>query len=220
MHALKNFLTHHWFAKLFSMVLATMLWITISSEANSEIGIVVPLEYRNVPAQLEITGDTTNTVEVRLRGPAALIKEVSLKNISAIVDLSKLPEGEKIVQLTQHNMRVPFGIEVVRVNPAQIRLNLEVTMSKKIPVTVRLEGEAAHGVEVVGTNVEPATVEVQGPESKVRSLQAVPTAIVKIDGKKESFSQSVDLDLPDPMVRLQYLSPVQVHVTIRERGSR
>jgi len=33
----------------------------------SEVGFEVPLEYRNIPAQLEITGDTANTVEVRLR---------------------------------------------------------------------------------------------------------------------------------------------------------
>jgi len=144
----REFLTRNWFAKLFSVVLATMLWITISGEANSEIGIIVPLEYRNVPHLLEITGDTTNSVEVRLRGPGTLIKAISPQDISATVDLGGIRPGEKIVQLTQRNVRVPFGVDIVRVNPAQIRLNLERTLSKTIPVLVKISGEPLPGFKV------------------------------------------------------------------------
>ena len=200
MRTLKEFLTRNWFAKLFSLVLATMLWITISSEANSEIGILIPLEYRNIPAQLEVTGDTTNTVEVRLRGPATLIREISPQDVSATVDLGGLRAGEKIVQLTPQNIRSPFGIEVVRVNPSQVRLTLESTMSKTIPVVVQLLGEPPAGFEVVDTTAVPPLVEVQGPSSKVQAMESVPTAIVRVSGKKASFTQNVDLDLPDPMV--------------------
>jgi YbbR domain-containing protein len=221
MQTLKEFLTHNWFAKLFSIVLATMLWITISSEANSEIGIVIPLEYRNIPPQLEVIGDTTNTVEVRLRGPAALIKEILPRDISATVDLAGLPPGEKIVQLTPQHVRSPFGVEVVRVGPSQVRLNLERTTSKTLPVIVTLDGEAAPGFAVHESASVPASVEVQGPASRVQVIESVPTSPVRIGGKSASFSETVDLDLPDPMVRLQYLSPVEVHVTIlpiQQRG--
>jgi len=214
----REFLTRNWFAKLFSVVLATMLWITISGEANSEIGIIVPLEYRNVPHLLEITGDTTNSVEVRLRGPGTLIKAISPQDISATVDLGGIRPGEKIVQLTQRNVRVPFGVDIVRVNPAQIRLNLERTLSKTIPVLVKISGEPLPGFKVRETSVTPATVEIQGPESKVRSMEAVPTASIKVDGRNADFTETVDLDLPDPMIRIQRLSPVEVRVNIRDRN--
>ena len=42
-----------------SLILATMLWMAVANQASSEIGLEVPLEYRNIPAQLEITGDMT-----------------------------------------------------------------------------------------------------------------------------------------------------------------
>ena len=102
-----------------------VLWVSISTQANSEIGIVIPLEYRNIPSQLEAIGVTTNTVEVRLRGPAALIREISPRDISATVDLSGLRSGEKIVNLTPQNVRSPFGVDIVRVSPSQVKLNLE-----------------------------------------------------------------------------------------------
>src|SRR5690349_16475671 len=60
----QNWFTHNWSLKLLSLVLATMLWMLVATETSSEIGMEVPLEYRNIPPQMEITGDTTNTVQV------------------------------------------------------------------------------------------------------------------------------------------------------------
>jgi YbbR domain-containing protein len=220
MRTLREFLTRNWFAKLFSILLATFLWITISSEANSEIGIVIPLEYRNIPPRLEVIDDTANTVEVRLRGPATLIREIGAQDVSAMVDLTGALAGDKIVTLTSQHVRAPFGIEVVRVNPSQVRMSLDHTISKSLPVVIRTEGEPASGHEVREKTVTPGVVEVQGPESRVQALESISTANIVIVGKKTGFSQAVDLDLPDPMVRLKYLSPVQVRIEIGERGSK
>jgi YbbR domain-containing protein len=217
---LKEFLTRNWFAKLFSLLLATLLWLTISTQANSEVGIVIPLEYRNIPPQLEVMGDTTNNVEVRLRGASVLLREISTRDISATVDLGGERSGERIVNLTPQNIRAPFGIDIVRVSPSQVRLNLEKTLVKSLPVVIRKDGEPASGYQIDSMTVTPTTVDVAGPESKVRAIDSVPTALVRVDGKKASFSGPVDLDLPDPMLRLQYLSPVQIRVNIRERGSK
>src|SRR5215467_11670869 len=178
MQTLKEFLTHNWPAKVFSLALAMMLWIAIAGRSNSEIGMNIPLEYRNIPSRLEVVGDTTNTVEVRLRGSSTLIREISPRDVSAMLDLSTVRPGEKIVQLTNQNVRVPFGVEVVRVNPSQVRLDLENTVSKTLPVVVQLDGEPAAGFEITGTSVTPQSVEVEGPESKMRVLETMPTSTI------------------------------------------
>jgi YbbR domain-containing protein len=219
MQWLKRFLTHNWLAKLFSVVLASLLWITISTPANSEIGISIPLEYRNIPSNLEVTGDTTNNVEVRLRGPVVLIREIAPRDISAIVDLAGVMPGEKIVQLTAKNVKLPFGIDVVRVSPAQVRLSLEQTMSKRVPVAVRLTGEPAAGLVVGHVSVSPDRIEIEGPESRVRAVAEVPTALINVSGRRTSFTMVADLDSPDAMVRLQQTSVVEVHVTVRDGTS-
>ena len=220
MQTLKEFLTRNWFAKLFSVVLATLLWLTISTQANSEVVIVIALEYRNVPSQLEVMGDTTNSVEVRLRGPSALIREISPRDISATVDLGGQRSGERIVNLTPQNVKAPFGVDIVRVSPSQVKLNLERTLVKTLPVVIRVDGEPGSGYQIDGMTVTPAMVDVEGPESKVLAIDSVPTAIVRIVGRKTTFAGPVDLELPDPMLRLQYLSPVQIRVNIRQRGSK
>jgi YbbR domain-containing protein len=217
MHALKEFFTRNRFPKVLSLVIAALLWVTIASETTSEIGMIVPLEYRNIASQLEVIGDTTDTVEVRLRGSGNLIKELAPRDVSATVDLSGVKSGEKIVQLTPQNVRAPFGIEVVRVNPSRVHLIVERTVSKMVPVKPRLEGGPAKGYEVETVVAVPYMVEVEGPESRVQTLDSVPTAPVLIRGRASTFSEYADLDVPDPMIRLQYRSPVEVRVGIREQ---
>ena len=140
MRSLKYWITHNWHLKIVSLILATMLWMAVANQASSEIGLEVPLEYRNIPAQLEITGDMTNTVQVRLRGSSNLIKDVTAKDVSTTIDLSKMGTGQKIVPLSPQNVQAPFGAEVIRVNPSSVRFNLERTVTKTVSVAPTING--------------------------------------------------------------------------------
>src|SRR6058998_3224274 len=175
MRPLKHWVTHNWYLKLISLGLAAMLWTFVATEASSEIGMEVPLEYRNIPPQLEITGDTTNTVQVRLRGSVNVVKEISPKDVSTIVDLEGMKAGEKIISLTLQNVQVPFGAEVVRVNPSRVRFSLERTISKLVPVVPTIQGQPAEGYELGKVLMNPSKVQVEGPESRVSALDSVPT---------------------------------------------
>jgi YbbR domain-containing protein len=217
MQSFKHFITHNWFLKIVSLLLATMLWVAIASETSSEIGLEVPVEYRNIPPQLEITGDTTSTVQVRLRGSSNLVKEISPKDVSTILDLAGMKAGEKIISLTPQNVQVPFGAEVVRVNPSRVRFSLERTISKLVPVVPAIEGQPAAGYELGNVLLSPSKVQVEGPESRVSTLDSVPTVAIRIDGKKSNVIQSADLDVPDPQVRVQHPAAVDIRIEIRAK---
>ena len=212
----KHWITHNWALKLLSFGFAMTLWVAVASETSSEIGIEVPLEYRNVPAKLEITGDAANAVEVRLRGPANVVKDITPKQVLTTVDLANAAAGEKTIMLTAQNVQVPFGAEVLRISPAQVQINLEQTVSKTVPVTPATQGEPADGFEVGRIVVTPAGVRVQGPESRLNSVQSIPTATIHLGGKRATLQQAVELDLPDPQVRVQDQLRVNVRIEIRK----
>jgi YbbR domain-containing protein len=216
MQSLRHLVTHNWHFKIVSLVLATMLWMAVANQASSEIGLEVPLEYRNIPAQLEITGDMTNTVQVRLRGSSNIIKDISAKDVSTIIDLSKMRLGDKIIPLSPQNVQAPFGAEVIRVNPSSVRFNLERTITKTIPVTANI-GQLPDGYEVARVLITPGTVDVEGPESRVNALTQITTVPIRLDRKQSPVEQAADLDVPDPQVRLQHPSPVSVRVELRRK---
>ena len=194
-----------------------MLWMAVATETSSEVGMEVPLEYRNVPSQIEITGDTTSTVQVRLRGSSNVIRDVSPKDVSTTIDLGRMRPGEKIIPLSPQNVQAPFGAEVVRVNPSSVRFNLERTLTKSVPVVPTTLGQPSDGFEIGTVLVNPSRVDVEGPESRVNTLESIATVPIRLDGRKTHIEQTIDLDVPDPQVRLQHPAPVNVRVEIRRK---
>ena len=214
MRLLRDWVLHNWFLKVFSLLIATMLWMTIASPTSAEIGLEVPLEYRNIPPQMEITGDTTNTVQVRVRGSVNVIKGVSPKEVSATIDLGAMKVGEKIIPLTPQNVQAPFDTEVIRVSPSSVRFNLERTISKVVTIVPTILGQPATGYEIGSVLLNPVKVRVEGPESHVNTVDSVPTLAIHVDGRKSRVEQSVQLEVPDPEVRVQQTAPVAVRVEI------
>src|SRR5215831_13608762 len=197
MQSRKHWLTYNWPLKIVSLVLAAMLWMAVANEAASEIGLEVPLEYRNIPPQLEITGDVTNTVQVRLRGSANVIKDITAKDVATTIDLSNMKTGEKIVALSPQNVQAPFGAEVIRVNPSTVRFSLERTLVKTVPIVPVVLGQPAEGYAVHEVLLNPPTVQVEGPESRLDTMMSIATVPVRIDGKQSTIEQTADLDIPD-----------------------
>jgi YbbR domain-containing protein len=191
--------------------------MAVANEASSEIGLEVPLEYRNIPPHLEITGDMINTVQVRLRGSSTVIKEITAKDVSTTIDLGKMGRGEKIVPLSPQNVQAPFGAEVIRVNPSSVRFNLERTITKRIPVQPTIVGQPPDAYEVGKVTVNPSVVEIEGPESRVNALTSIATVPIRLERKQTHVEQIADLDVPDPQIRLQHPSPVSVRVELRRK---
>jgi YbbR domain-containing protein len=215
MESLKRWVVNNWFLKLLSLLLATLVWAAVSNEASSEIGLEVPLEYRNIPHDMEITGDMTSTVQVRLRGSSQVIKGITARDVATTVDLSQMKMGEKIVPLSPHNVQAPFGAEIIRVNPSSVRFTLEQTLVRSLPIVPTIVGEPEDGYEVVEVVLQPKAVEVEGPESRVNTLRSLVTVPIHVEKLRADLEQVADLDVPDPQVRLRRPSPVRVKVTIR-----
>ena len=214
---MKHWILQNWFLKVVSLLLATLLWAAVSNQASSEIGLDVPLEYRNIPTQLEITGDMTNTIQIRLRGSSNVIKGITAKDVSTTIDLSNMRTGEKIVALSPQNVQAPFGAEVIRVNPSSVRFTLERTVTKTVDIVPTLAGQPVNGFETGQVSVSPNTIEVEGPESRVDALSSIATTPIRLDRKQSSIEQTVDLDVPDPQIRLLHPSAVNVKIEIRRK---
>lgn len=217
MQRLKHSVTNNWVTKLFSLVFATMLWMTVATQTSSEIGMDLPIEYRNIPQELEVTGDAINVVHVRLRGASNVIRGISPQDIATTLDLANIRPGERVVPLTAQNVSVPFGVEVVRVSPSRVRLNLERTLTRTLPVVPTIEGAPARGFKIDQVLVQPKTVEVQGPENRMQGMASIPTAAVNVEGARANLKEVVDLDPPDPLVRVIQPRPVEIQIIVRAR---
>ena len=199
-----------------SLLLAVGLWFGIAGRQTAERGLVVPVELRNVPRDLELTGDAVNTVDVRVRASPGLINSLQPGAIRAAIDLVGAHEGERIVQLAQDQIEAPQGFRIVKVTPSLLTLNLERTQRKTIPVRPRVIGRPAPGFEVGEVVSRPAEVHVAGPRSRVQEIESAFTEPVSVAGRDSTAIETVSVGLEDPLLRLEEGSRVEVTATVRE----
>jgi len=202
--------------KAASMALAALLWYVIAGAKTSEMGLTVPVELQNFPADLELTGELADSVEVRLRATPGIIQHIGAGDVSAHIDLAGVGEGEHVVHLGSGSIRVPFGVTVVRVNPSTIVLNIERTLQKTVPVRPRLTGRPAPGFEVAEVGSQPADVRLAGPKSRVQEVESAFTEPISVDGARGPVSDTVNIGLEEPLLRLIGPSRVTVTAQVRE----
>ena len=63
--------------KLMSIALAALLWLAVSGEQIVERPFRIPLEFTNMPPQLEPVGEPPNVVDVRVRGSSGRLSRIA-----------------------------------------------------------------------------------------------------------------------------------------------
>ncbi len=212
---LKNLFVRNWGWKLFSFVLALILWLILIPEEKviSERTLSVPLEIRNIPSRMELVEKPASTIDVTVRAANRVLNTITSRDVSAYLDLSNASVYQQEYPLNRTMINLPPGAEVSRINPNKVELKLELTRRFELDVSPTIRGKVADGYRVVKTEVRPAKVPVEGPESMVRAGDQVRTAPVDISGLTQSTVFEVDLILPKPELRLA-TTQIRVRVSV------
>ena len=200
--------------KVLSLGLALMLWMIVSGEETVERGLRVPLELTQVPAALELLGDVPATVDVRVRGASGTLSRVTAGDVVAVLDLHTAQSGRRLFPLTPDQVRVPFGVEIVQVQPSAVTMAFEPSASREVPIMPAVDGRPAPGYVIGLLSAEPRVVEVIGPDSAVKRATEVLTEPVSVAGARTHVKQSVTLGLLDPALRLKTVRSAMVTVQI------
>jgi hypothetical protein len=191
-----------------------MLWLVVSGEQTVERALRIPLEFANLPAHLEMVGDTPAAVDVRVRGSSGALSRLATGDLVAVLDLRTARSGRRLFHLTAGDVRTPFGVEVVQVSPSSVAVAFEQSSSKVVPVVPAVEGNPADGYVVGTVTADPATVEVVGPISALADLTEAITEPLTVDGSSAPVRESVTIGVPDPAVRLREPQTATVTVNI------
>jgi YbbR domain-containing protein len=213
----KRWLVKDWKMKLVSLALALGLWLILvpAEKMYSEKSLAIPLETQNIPAGLEIVEKLTATIDVTLRAPNRLLREIGPAGLVARIDLDRATVLQQEYPLNNSMIAVPPGAEVVKITPNKVTIKLERTAEATLDLHPTVRGKAAPGFRIARTEIEPSSVRVGGPESRVRGKEAATTAPVDVSGLAESTVFEADIILPRPELRLvspQTSARVTVHI--------
>ena len=203
--------------KILSIGVAVLLWISVATEPEVATLRSVPVEYKGMPDNLEISSNFVESVFLEMRGPSGRLRDVGDAKPAVVLDFSPVHQpGERTFTIDQSSVNIPRGIQLIRAVPAQLRFRFEQRITRQVPVEVRFS--APHSsYEVAGYQVEPQQLSVVGPENSVDKTRFVVTDPIDISGVVSSAQFRVNTYLSEARVRFQSSSQVLVRVAVRKK---
>ncbi|MBM9537645.1 CdaR family protein [Desulfobulbus alkaliphilus] len=211
-----SLLTRRWQLKLLSLVIGISLWHFVVGEDQVEVILTIPLELRNMPADLVIANQYRKDIEVAVRGTRRLIQEIRQQNISRPVDLSRAQPGAMLVSNTPETIAIPRGVSVQRVQPSSITLMVDRLGQREFTITPAVEGEPAAGYFLKELVLNPATITVTGPRTVLDRETGLTTSVINLDELTHSATLQVHLDLSEALVQLLGETVIEVDVLLGE----
>jgi YbbR domain-containing protein len=201
---LRNLFLRNWGLKLFSFIMALLLWLTLIPEEKmyTEKTVTVPLELYNIPPNMELVEKIQPSLNVTIRASNRLIPQISAANVHAVLDLSKASIDQKQYPLNRNMVSIPAGAEIKEIYPMQVNIELERAKEIVMPIEVNIIGDLQEGLLLKLVEVIPAEVLIRGPESKVPDSAKVLTTPVDISSLTQSTELEVELILPNPDLKL------------------
>ena len=195
-----------WAYVLLSVFLAVILWLYVRAEKDP----VSDARIRNIPVQitgssvltskgLTVAGLSNDRVSATLQAPASVLSDISRKNITATIDVSRIDEaGEHTLS---YNIVLPTnvntdGVVIQEKAPETITVTVEKLYTSTLPIEFRFEGSVAKGYQAGTPTIDPVNVTISGA---VEQVNRVARAVVVLEAKdlKEQYTGDLPIRLLD-----------------------
>ncbi|MBI4022775.1 hypothetical protein HY375_01260 [Candidatus Berkelbacteria bacterium] len=210
---IRSLFLSHGPAKLLSMILAIGLWgFLIASEQR--VGTFpggVPIVVENVPAGLVAILDE-GEVRVSLVAERAVWQRLSVESFTAVVDASGATQGVSDLDV-QVRSSLP-EVQITRVVPNRVLVRFEAVASKRVPIRVQLDGQAAEGFVPGDPALDPSEVTIQGSSSQL-DLVTEATVRVTLAGERDELTQRLNPIILDGRGQAQSLRTEPAEVAVR-----
>jgi YbbR domain-containing protein len=199
--------------KLIALFGALALWFFITYRGQSETAIEAHIDFKNVPAGLEILKQNVKKVNVNVRGHEMILGGLKPTDVRVVVDLTNGKKGESSYFFDAKDVKVLQNVQVKRIEPNSVRVTLDESVSRNIIVSPYVIGVPTAGFEVKKIVVDPSHVNVEGARTEMARLAILRTDPLDITGLNSSISQNIRLDLNGRNVRAKD-SEVAIRVVI------
>lgn len=200
--------------KIASLIFAVILWFFVVSRGKSEVNFEIPLEFKNIPSSMELTGEVVKSIDVRVQGQEGALHNLRSHQINAYIDLSGAREGESAYYITQSNINVPMDAKVSKVSPSTIKVRLEKLLKRDIEVEAHIIGKPAPGFKIRSLEVTPSTIRIEGLKKELENIKTLKTEPIDISGTKENISQIVKINTTGRNIRNINREEVKVNINI------
>jgi YbbR domain-containing protein len=198
---MRQLLTQNLGWKLLALLLAVGLWLAIAREPEVATSLSVPVEFRNMREDLDITGNLPDRVFLELRGQSGRLSRDNLSTVAVVLDLSDAQAGERTYNIRGRNLNLPAGVAFYRAVPSQLTLHFDQLAVKNEPVQPVFVNKPP-SYRIASQQLSPAQVRIRGSEDHVQAINEVKTDPMDLSGVAGEQVFHTHLNVGDAQVRL------------------
>lgn len=184
--------------RLLSLLLAIGLWAYVVIILNPDIEVTindVPVVYSQTDKladnNLAIINEQQMKVDLTLKGPRKMLRQINNKNITAMVDLNEYNRvGEYYIPI---DINLPInGVTLVSQTPENVLTVIDKLGTAQKQPEIELIGSPRNNYVITNTVLAADSVKISGPDSILKTIDKV-VADIDVSGATEDRIETVPL---------------------------
>ncbi len=202
------------------LVLSSLFWLSTALNESYDYEIDVPVVLENVPENLILTSDITDTVRVMIKDKGfALMQYLYGKGgkKSVMIDFSAYRKQSGRVGISAVELhksvadRLLQSTAIVSIKPERLDFSYVQGVAKSVPVRIVGQISPAPNHYLAHSQVSPSRVTVYAPAAKIDSIEYVITENVQAKNFTDTIEQVVRLKSPSAEAKV---APKEVKVSL------
>ena len=193
---LANRLTNNIGLKLFSVVLAVILWMVVVNIDNPQTTITFTSSAAMINENIitdngkvyEIL-DNSNSIKFSVTGPRTIVEGMSASDFTVVADMNKIDLDLGLVPVEVSADRYASKVSVT-LKSTNVHVSIEDLKIRQFAVNASANGAPMEGYALGEVSCAPATVTISGPESVIKRIDKV-AAIINLEGMYSDRTQTV-----------------------------
>jgi YbbR domain-containing protein len=218
---IKQLLLRNFGLRVLSVLIACGLWLFVNAgQREAQTNLLVPVEYRGLPAGLMIINGRPDFINLSISGPRTLLSLLDPTRLTVRLDLRGISPGQNDLKISPEMFRIPRQTKIDRILPSQITLDIDQIATREVPVRLSISGQVASGLAIGSIEMKPQVVTVTGPSHSLRNIDAIDTMPFDVQGATEPVSRYVQLADVGNQIKLSTnwtLATVKLQEVVAER---
>ncbi|MBQ9395983.1 MAG: YbbR-like domain-containing protein [Proteobacteria bacterium] len=190
-HSFKAKVTSNIPQKLIALVCSLILFCVVVGDRNKTLDFEkIPVELRMPDGFVAVDEMSQTTVDVSISGRTSLLRDIRRDDLG-IIQISPPPREGNIQMTLQADMiSLPEGIHVDHFTPEFLSINLEPLETREVAVSTdhAFTGELLPSYQLGEVRIQPETIEISGPRSKIMDINQLFIEPIDLTGKASTFT--------------------------------
>lgn len=208
--------TRNWPYKLAALFLAVLLWLNVTAETTDDFPLSTDVRVEARDSAWVVVSVEPSQVQTIFRGQRPTFMPSERPVIRQVID--SVTASTMRLELSARSVRgyaPELNLTPVSVQPGAVEVSLERRATRRVAVRPELELAAAEGYTVVRpVLLQPDSVTVSGPRSRVDELTAFGTRSVQLEDLRTTVSRQLQLRPPPGSEDLSW-EPAQIMATVQ-----